>query len=448
MSAMNKNVSIEKIKELPQKPGVYFLKNKNGDVFYIGKAINIKSRVQNHKNNSDLFKPEKIHTVEWVETVNEIEALLKESEYIKKLNPKMNIRLRDDKKYFYVGITGEDLPRIFITHQPLNKKQGTRIQETNKSQITNSKQKAKSQKLKAITYLGPYTDGGALKLTLKYLRRLFPYYTTNPKRPLSAKKHGKLLCSYCHLGLCPGPEPKKSEYLKSIKVMKQILKGRKKSVISALKKEMKENSRLEKFEKAAELRNIAQSVENIFSHNTVLPWNEEVSSKRTDMGTAEYLANLVGSKKPIHSIEGYDISNIQGKEPTASMVRFQNGKPEKNLYRKFNIKSPDEPNDYLMMREVVRRRLKNNWPLPDLMLIDGGRGQLNSVLVELRSAKVNIHAVSLAKREEELYLPKQVKPIPLNTMPSEVENLLRYARDEAHRFAVSHHRQRHRKKFQ
>ncbi|MDX1608183.1 MAG: GIY-YIG nuclease family protein [Candidatus Spechtbacterales bacterium] len=434
---MRKSTKIDKIKELPKKPGVYFLKNKNGELFYIGKANNIKSRVQSHKNDDRLFAPEKIYSIEWIETANEIEALLKESEYIKKLQPKMNIRLRDDKRYFYVGITKEKLPRIFLTHQP----------------STTAKGKVN------ILYLGPFTDGGALKTTLKYLRRIFPYYTTNPKKPGTGKIHGPLPCSRCHIGLCPGPVPtnelKKKEFIKeykkNIRSIKNVLSGKRRGVIRDLKKNMKEASKEKRFEDAATARDIIAALENIFEHeNFVLPWSPDKSALATSeqgINEGKYLAQLTGNKKPIKTIEGYDISNIQGKNPTASMVRFKNGEPDKSLYRKFNIKAPDEPNDYLMMREVLRRRLKNDWPLPDLILIDGGRGQLNAALFELKTAKIKIPAVSLAKREEELYLPDKKAPIRLDTMPEQVENLLRRVRDEAHRFAVSHHRKKRAEKY-
>ncbi|MDX1535628.1 MAG: UvrB/UvrC motif-containing protein [Candidatus Spechtbacterales bacterium] len=434
---MRKSLSLNKIKDLPKSPGIYFLKNKQGVIFYVGKSTNIKSRVRTHANDDSLFKPEVINSVEYIKTANEIEALLKESHYIKKLQPKMNIRLRDDKQYFYAGVTKEEFPRIFITHQPT--------------------------KNKKIEYIGPYTDGKALKETVKYLRRLFPYYTTNHKRPLRAQKHKALPCSWCHLGLCPGPSPDKKEYRKNIRAIKNVLKGRKSSVINQLKRDMKNASKGKDFEKAAEFRDMIDAIENIFSHQFVLNSWSPPKQKLPIEDVAKYLSKITGTKKPIYTIEGYDVSNTQGKEPTASMVRFDKGTPNKSLYRKFNIHSKEEPDDYLMMREVIKRRFKHDeWPYPDLILIDGGRGQLNTVIAELESMKLKIPTISLSKaktearkqgktlsmREEEVYIPSKKKPIPLSEMPKHVENLLKYIRDEAHRFAINQHRYRRRKKFQ
>jgi excinuclease ABC subunit C len=477
---MRKSLSVKNINRLPKAPGIYFLKNKKGEIFYVGKTNNLRARAHSHRNNPQSHILENIHKIEYIRAANEIEALLKESEYIKKYDPKMNYRLRDDKKYFYVGITNEELPRIFTTHQP-----NTAAKPKVKNE--NSEQRVIRNSLPTISYIGPFTDGEALKITMKYLRRIFPYYTTNPKRPLQTKIHGLLSCSWCNIGLCPGPftnwrKRNKTEYRKNTKRIKNILQGKQKSVVAALKREMKTHSTKQNFERAQELKNILGALENIFEHkNFVLPWRLSTANNKRQAAKDKYLAKLLGSKKPIKTIESYDVSNIQGKEATASMARFSNGKPNKNLYRKFNIEAPSEPNDYLMMREVIRRRLKNNWPLPDMFLIDGGRGQLNTALTELRNflprdispedkqfsplQKISrkkaiflparglpkgdkikqVHIVALAKREEKLYIQNHNKPIPLETMPREVENLLRHARDEAHRFAVSHHRTRHRK---
>lgn len=427
---MHKNLSIKNISKLPKKPGVYFLKNKKGDIFYIGKANNIRSRVQNHKNNPQSYKPEQIYSVEYLVGANEIEALIKESEYIKKYNPRMNIRLRDDKKYFYVGITSEELPRIFITHQP----------STN-AKIKNQIAKGKNIK---IEYLGPYTDGNALKQTMKYLRRIFPYYTTSPKRPLGSARHKSLPCSWCHLELCPGPNPNKIECKKNIRRIKDILIGGQKSVVSSLKKEMKMHAGKQEYEKAGQLKTTIEALENIFLHHTP-PVHKRLDTDYLQV--SQYLSKLLNSDLSIKSIEGYDISNIQGREPTASMVRFDNGSPNKDLYRKFNIQSKNTPDDYLMMQEVIKRRFsRKDWPFPDMILIDGGRGQLNAALKILNGLDISVQAASLAKREEELYLPGK-KPKHLSNMPSDVENLLKHIRDEAHRFALSHHRKKHMEGF-
>ncbi len=460
---MRKSVSIENINTLPKTPGIYFLKNKSGEVFYIGKSANIKSRLNSHVNDNYLFRPEKIHKIEWINTSNEIEALLKESVYIKKYNPKMNVRLRDDKKYFYVGITDEKLPRVFITHQP--------------DLYNNVKSKKSNVKGHGTEYIGPFTDGMALKMVLKYLRRLFSYYSTNAKRPYGAKKHSSLPCQWCHIKLCPGPEPDPHRYKKDINSIKKILQGKRTNVVKSIKKQMLAASKAEEYEKARELRDTKEALENIFEHAEItIPWNPDKSQvrpyERSGSQISEHLAELLGTDGTPQTIEGYDISNIQGKNATGSMVRFADGKPDKSMYRKFNIKAPAQPNDYKMIREVVRRRLGHpEWPYPDLILIDGGRPQLNAALFELRNYQLPITndqtnslsasrqdksqflnlkpitIAALAKQEEEIYLPNRKNPIPLAETPEGTANLLKYVRDEAHKFAVSHHRNRRRKTF-
>ena len=353
-----------------------------------------------------------------------------------------------------MGITREDLPRIFVTHQPVA---NAPVQRST-LKAKNSKQKAnKLTKLKAneASYIGPFTDAGALKATMRYLRKLFPYYQTNAKRPLASQKHRSIPCSWCHIGQCPGPplsdEFDKKQYRRDITTIKQILTGKKNSAIKKLQRDMANASSERDYEKAAHIRDTLTSVENIFSHhNIVIPWTPEKLKRepRENQDVSDYLKKIIHSDAPIKNIEGYDISNIQGKEPTASMVRFNNGAPNKSLYRKFNIQAPDTPNDYLMIREVIRRRFGHKeWPYPDLILIDGGRGQLNAARHALGKLGLQIPVASLAKRLEELYLPSRRNPLQLAGMPKDVQNLLKHIRDESHRFAISHHRKRHRKTF-
>ena len=409
-------LSKEKIKEIPKTPGVYAFRGGRG-ILYIGKATNLKVRAKNHfaqpTYRDDLFK-EQVAKVGYIETDSEIEALILESQLIKKHRPRYNVLLKDDKQYFYVGFSKDKLPHLIITHQP--------------------KEKAR--------YLGPFTDGKSLKTVLRYLRKAFPYYTG---------KHRKLPCSYCHIGLCPGPDPIIGEYKKDIAKIKAILTGKKPRVITALKKEMAQFAKNLEFEKAAKARGQIVALENIFAHKFQANLKPQIPNAKP--------LELVGWNSEFASLEAYDISNIQGREPVASMVRFDNGKPNKSMYRKFKIRLPETPDDFAMMREVIRRRLAHpEWPYPDVFLIDGGRGQLNVSLREIsvptghlpkgdQETASNIKIVALAKRLNELYVPGQKKPIPLSKLPSETKNLLMYARDEAHRFAVSYHRKLHRQKF-
>jgi len=429
-------LSKEKIKEIPKTPGVYAFKGVRG-ILYIGKAANLEVRVKNHFQQptyrDDLFK-EQVAKVGYIETDSEIEALILESQLIKKHKPRYNVLLKDDKQYFYVGFSKDKLPHLVITHQP--------------------KEKAR--------YLGPFTDGKSLKIVLRYLRKAFPYYTG---------KHRKLPCSYCHIGLCPGPDPVIGEYKKDIAKIKAILNDKKPRVITALKKEMSQFAKNLEFEKAAKARGQISALENIFAHR---PRDKSSlllsggfggcfgmvprSSGGKTAGTSEAPLGAKNDAREqitkaclldnIKSIEAYDISNIQGREPVASMVRFDNGKPNKSMYRKFKIRLPETPDDFAMMREVIRRRLGHaEWPYPDVFLIDGGRGQLNAALSQMPGTGCRLPVIALAKRFNELYVPGRKKPIPLSKLSSETKNLLMHARDEAHRFAVSYHRKLHRQKF-
>jgi len=389
-----KFIKKNKLSLLPKTSGVYAFYN-GKEILYIGKAANIRERVKNHfqqpSYRDNLFISQ-TKTIGWITTNSEIEALLLEAKLIKKHQPKFNIVWRDDKNYFYIAVTKEDYPRVFLTHQ--------------------LKEKAE--------YIGPFTEGVALKRTLTYLRRAFPYYT--------AKSHPKYGCLWCSLKLCPGPNPQKSEYQKNIKNLIGILKGKSKSVLEKLKKEMRKNSTSQNYEKASKIRDQIFSLQNIISHSRILEESGIIATRQSSK-YGDWLQK---------TIEAYDVSNIQGKEATGSMVTFRNGKPDKNFYRRFKIKIAGKPNDVAMIKEILKRRLRHpEWPLPDLILIDGGKPQLNAAKSVVKN-KVKVMAI--AKRKNELFLGDVRKPILLKTMPREIFNLILQLRDEAHRFAVSYHR--------
>ena len=428
-----KFLSKNRISHLPKCPGVYIFKNKSV-ILYIGKAGNIKSRVKNHFQSAStkalarqtgtkdsLF----VHKIEWVgyiKTDSEIEALLLEAELIKKYQPKYNIFWRDDKNYFYIGISNSIkitllnkktvfLPRVFITHQPIRQAQG-------KPQLK-------------TTYIGPFVDGSSLKQTLKYLRRVFVYYT--------AIKHSQSLCPWCHLKLCPGPNPDKKEYQKNVKNLTAILKGEKRAVLKNLKREMFRFAQKKWFERAAKTRNQINALEKVLAHAKIL--RVETYSNYSWEKTAAQLKVLLGVSK-IKRIESYDISNIQGKEATGSMVVFKNGLPEKNAYRHFRIRMASTPNDIGMIQEILKRRFRHEeWPYPEAILVDGGKAQLNAAVgvknSEPRTEK--IRTMALAKKHNELFLENKKEAILLNGLSRETFNLILQLRDEAHRFAIKYH---------
>ncbi len=422
---MRNHTSIKTINKIPSLPGVYFLKNQKGEIFYIGKSNNLLSRIKTHTSTEAFKGFENIHTIEWIITANEIEALLREREYIQHYKPKLNVGLKDGKQYIYIGITDEEYSRIYTTHQP-------RIYKTNN--------------LKS-NYIGPFTNSKAIILVLRMLRKSFPYYRTTEKQSHKQQKHSSLPCPYCHINLCPGINPNKTSYQQTVSKIRRIMMGKHKKVRTELVKNMNKYASQKKFEEAANKRNQINALDKIFSHhNTTQKWN--IKTKRDNQRTSEYLSKLLTTELPINIIEGYDISNIQGSEPVGSMVRFENNKPHKSLYRIFNIRSLQTPNDFLMINETLSRRLNHReWAYPDLILIDGGKGQLNAALQALQEKRLTIPIVSLAKRLEELYIPNKQSPVLLSTMPKDVEYLLRSIRDESHRFAIKQHRKRHRKIF-
>lgn len=414
--------------KLPEVSGVYAFKDKK-EILYIGKSVNIKERVKNHfhhvKYREAVILPKtklfnRVTQVGYIETDSEIAALILEANLIKKYKPKYNVLWKDDKNYFFVEITKEDFPRIFITHQP----------------------HLKTYKLKNLKtdFVGPFIDGTALKKTLRILRKIFPYYTI--------RKHPHGYCPWCHLGLCPGPNISKKEYKENIRNLVLVLRGKKKTLVKELKKEMEKLARARDFENAVKIRDQILALEKTLAHAKI--FKIQLVQKNNWHKIQKILQKILKIKKEFLRIEAYDVSNIQGKEATGSMVTFIKGQPEKKLYRKFKIKSTTKPNDIAMLKEVLNRRFKHpEWGFPDLILIDGGIGQLSAALkVKRRKAKgESIKVISLAKRENKLYIENQKKPILLKNMPREIFNLILQLRDEAHRFAIFYHKKLREKKL-
>jgi len=423
--------------ELPKTSGVYFFfaPRSPGEVeshkpIYIGKAINIKNRVKNHfqqPSYRDNLFIDKVNKIGFIETNSEIEALILEANLIKKHQPKFNVVWRDDKNYFYVAITKSERPIIYITHQP-----------------SFAKGYGRTKKTEDAEYIGPFVEGTALKKTLRFLRRAFPYYTN--------KTHSKNKCTYCHLGLCPGPNPDLKEYKKNIKKLALILQGKKSAVLNSLKKEMKLLAKAQKFEEAGKIRDKISALQQVMSHTNVISSNPKVVvnlayAKFTTTfnweNTQKILQGITNQPKNISRIECYDISNIQGNQATGSMVVFIDGVADKSQYKKFKIRLPEKPNDIAMLEEMITRRLAHpEWTYPEVMLIDGGIAQLNiAIRVKDLNLKTRpIKVISIAKRNKDLYVEGRQNFIPLKTLPREIYNLVLQLDDEAHRFAITYHK--------
>lgn len=422
---------------LPHKPGVYFFW-RGKTLLYVGKAADLRARIASHRR----AQPgEKSHALlreadrlTFEESESAIDALLKEAQFIKRHQPKYNILMRDNKNYFYVGVTKEKLPRVFVTHQPFGK------------QTTNNK-------WRITKFIGPFTNGHDLKTTLRLLRKIFPHCTCKKTHPRA--------CQSSQLGLCPGYccEKKfqvsslksRTEYDKNIQNIIAVLSGKRRWLRAKLKKEMREASRRQNYEKAARLRDQIAGIENIFGHRPFLvpSHGQKITHSIAWERVEKNIRALLKIRRRVSRVESYDISNIAGREATGSMVVFMDGVPAKSEYRKFKIKTVTGANDVAMLKEIIARRLQHKeWASPDLMLIDGGKAQLNGIL-KVQTFQVSgfrpkvssskFQAAALAKREEELYLPGKKRPLRLDSLPPDTAGFLQRVRDEAHRFARHYH---------
>lgn len=414
---MNKRI-VQEVKKLPNKPGIYIYHDTEGRVIYVGKAINLKNRVRSYFNGNkqDVKTKQLVSNIDSLEHIvcgSEIEALLLESEFIKRYKPKYNIDWKDDKNYVYIRITDDDYPKVMVVRQ-----------------LVDTKSK----------YFGPFIDAKAVRETLKILRRIFPYCTCG----LPADK----VCLYYHLGLCNGHGEKyisKKDYQATINDLGDFLKGKKEKVVEKLKKDMKTFSKAKQFEKAAVVRDKLSAIGRVRATRVL----EDKRDLKLDLALTKLKNELNLPDLPLR-IECYDISNIYGKFAVGSMVVFEDGVPKRSDYRRFEIKSVKQINDFAMLQEVLHRRFKNInsakdksfSKIPNLIVIDGGKGQLSSVEKALEGLELKLNIVGLAKKLEEVFFLKpngQFGRVILADN-SEAKFLLQRVRDEAHRFAITYHR--------
>lgn len=545
---MNKNLQ-EKLENLSTQPGVYLFKNTAGQVLYVGKAKNLRQRVRSYFHESRPLDPktsvlvEKISDLETIIVDNEVEALILESNLVKKHKPRYNINLRDDKSYPYIRITNEPIPRVFVTRKII--KDGSK-------------------------YLGPYTDVKHLRHIIKAVRKIFPirsckFYLDDDS---IARKKVKVCLDY-HIHRCQGPCEglvTAAEYNVMIRQVEKFLRGKTRDLIQELQTKMKQESNRLNYEAAARLRDQIQLIENYYftaqkveltdfkdrdvvalacdeqdacavvfkirdgkvigrqhfylqgtenknvaeiltsflqqyylgaeyypsqillpvhpqDESLIQQWLDQQAQHKIEMvipqqgekkklielcqKNARFLLDELLLQKnvkkelvaqnvkilqkdlqlslPPRVIEAFDISNLQGEDAVASMVYFENGKPRKSEYRHFKIRTQDTPDDFAMMREVIYRRykrlLEEKKPLPDLILVDGGKGQLSSALQVLKELGIPKQPViGLAKRLEEVFIPgvSEAQNIPKSSAGLK---LLQQIRDESHRFAITYHRQ-------
>jgi excinuclease ABC subunit C len=437
---MNLSSLKNKISKFPQSPGVYVFKNKSGEIIYIGKATNLRSRVQSYfRGSGGTDRPiemiiHQVVNVKTIETESVLEALILESNLIKRYQPRYNSIGKDDKSFSYFVVTRETFPRVLILRETeIEKAQSSKLkaQSQNSKLKTNKKIPDTKYQIPHTKIYGPYTSKRQMEIALKIIRKIFPFH--------SNKQQTEKGCLDFQLGRCPGPYVgaiSKTEYLRNIRGIRMILDGKKKGLMRQLKKEMAEYAKEEKFEKAQDTKR------KIFALNHV----QDVALTTGDIDFS------IAKEKNIR-IEAYDISNISGQYATGSMVVFNNGEPNKSQYRKFRIKTIQGANDVGMMREVLLRRFKNDWPQPGLIFLDGGKAHLNMGERLLKELGLVIPIVAVAKgagRKSQI----QISNFKINSklqIPKEIcdllhdKNLIKQIMDEAHRFAIGYHRKLRRK---
>lgn len=409
-----RTLSRESIRELPQSPGVYIFKDAAGKILYIGKAGNLKKRVQSYFTRFLSDKTQalvsRISDIEYILTHSESQAQLKEAQLIKENLPKYNVLLRDDKSFPLIRITDEAFPVVSVVR------------------------KKKRSPDDPNRYYGPFTTAWPVHETVKALRRVFGFRT--------CRKMPKAPCLYYRVGLCPAPCAgliSQKAYHEIIGYIVLFLEGKQDILLSKLLKEMREHAAHKRYEEAAAVRDQIESLAAVRRE----PDEEEFAS-----GLEELQQKLHLPKLPLR-IEAIDISNISGQEACGSLVSFYRGRPDKSNYRRFKIKEVRGIDDYAMISEVVKRRyarLRDEKKLfPDLILIDGGRQHLLTAKRQLDALGIEIPVISLAKEKEQVYSLESPYPLRL-AHDAKALRVLQRVRDEAHRFAVKYHHVLRRKK--
>ncbi len=413
---------------IPQRSGVYIFKNGDGKVLYVGKAIDLYHRIASYFNKNQTLKTanlvSKLQDLETIVVESELEALILEANLIKKYLPPFNVRLTDDKDYLYIGITDEDFPKVItLRRMDLGKMK---------------------------RYWGPFPSGRTVRNTLKQLRKIFSW-CSNPSKSLASQGSTFRACFYFHLGLCPGACVgliSKQNYNTIIRNFSKFLDGRKDELVEDLTARMMKTSKEQRFEEAGRIKKILDGINYMTQANRVSAYlqNPNFLEDERQLSLEQLQKDLKLSKLP-ERIEGYDISNIQGKNAVGSMVVLTQGEIDKSQYRKFKIHISGKPNDVGMHKEMMSRRLKHEeWQLPDLIIVDGGRGQARAAQFEIRNLffrrkfekQLEIPLFGLAKKREWLY-PPEGEVVKLSSKSPSLK-LLQKLRDESHRFAVSYHR--------
>jgi excinuclease ABC subunit C len=416
-----------KVRQFPTTPGVYLMKDAAGRVIYVGKAKNLRSRAGSYFLKAAAEEPRtadwigEICDVDYLECESEVDALLVESRLIKDIQPKHNKELKDNKTFPYLMITTrEDFPRVEVTREP---------------------------KLKGVKLYGPFASAGSLRGAVQVLQRVFQFRTCNLDIDASDERWQWFRpCLLASIRQCTAPcnlRISKEDYRKDIRRLQMFLDGHKTRLLAQLKREMQAASASLDFEQAARLRDEIHMLETLDDRGEldthVQPEVFQVDPKKGLAG----LRKVLKLKKTPRTIEGVDIAHLGGDETVASLVQFIDGLPFKPGYRRFRIRGVQGVDDFRSIHEVVARRYQRlsaeSELFPDILLIDGGKGQLNAALAAFDKLGIEPPTViSIAKREEEIFLPGQSQPLQLSR-DAYASRVLQYVRDEAHRFAQHYH---------
>ena len=388
--------------DFPNSPGVYLMRDKKGKLLYVGKAGNLRRRVQSYFVKAPASPAgghdgrierlvQKIHRIEYEETGSALEALVREAELIKRHMPPYNVREKDDTSFLYIEITRDAYPQVCLVR-------GKQLAEKKRNDV-----------------FGPFIYPSEVRVALKILRRIFPY-STHPKGSVGTYARP---CLDAEMGLCPGTctgEVDRTAYLRNIRALKQVLRGRTRKLLRDLERDMHAAADAEEFERAAEFRRQIFALKHI---NDVALVGE---------------ARIRNSK--LSRIEGYDISTISGTFAVGVMVVFNGDEPSRDEYRKFRIRTIRTENDVGMLQEVFRRRFRHSeWPMPNILLVDGGKPQISAARGVLREAGLELPVIGIAKG------PTRRKNEFMGDTAGADKKILIRIRDEAHRFAQAYHRE-------
>jgi excinuclease ABC subunit C len=417
----------EKVKAFPTTPGVYLMKDAGGVVLYVGKAKNLRNRASHYftkaaaddPRTADLVKL--IADIDFLQAETEVDALLLEARLVKDIQPRFNVDLKDDKSFPYLQIrVREDFPRVEFTRSP---------------------------RRRGVKLYGPFTSAKSLRQAIQVLQRVFQFRTCALDIDADDSRWRWFRPCLLHsIRQCTAPcnlRVTKEDYRKQIRALRLVLEGKKGKLIAEMEKEMQEASAALQFEKAARLRDDVAALQKLGQRGDV---DRDVQPEVFPIDPKKGLAGLrkvLGLERVPRTVEGVDVAHLGGSETVASLVSFIDGLPFKPGYRRYRIKSVQGVDDFASIREVVTRRFRRlrqeDQVFPDVLLIDGGKGQLNAALEAFNLLGIEPPTlISLAKREEEIYRPGEAEPIRLSRHAAALR-LLQYVRDEAHRFAQHYH---------